>query len=72
MKVQVGIVGMKDTTVTMYLYEGDAEVQNMTKKNWKAVALAIVRRKLKTAVFPISIAQPEWDLHEKIENTEQV
>lgn len=68
MKVQVGIVGMKDTTVTMYLYAGDSEVQNMTKKNWKAVALAIVRRKLHVQVFPIDIAHPEWDLPEKIDN----
>lgn len=68
MKVQVGIVGMKYTTVTMYLYEDDSEVQNMTKKNWKAVALAIVRRKLRVAVFPIDIAHPEWALPEKIDN----
>lgn len=60
MKVKVGIVGVDNVTVTLYLARGTADTANMHKGNYQGVALAVARHKLGCTVFPIAIDEPDW------------
>lgn len=60
MKVKVGIVGVDNVTVTLYLVRGTADTANMHKGNYQGVALAVARHKLECTVFPIEIDEPKW------------
>lgn len=60
MKVKVGIVGVDNVTVTLYLARGTADTANMHKGNYQGVALAVARHKLECTVFPIAIDEPDW------------
>lgn len=47
-------------TATIWLEQGTNDTENMHKGNFKSVALAVARRRLKTDVFPVEIEEPEW------------
>jgi hypothetical protein len=60
MRIKVGIVGMKNTTVEYVLDPAmdKAELENVTPKNMAKVGLAIARRrlaKLNLVPYPIAI-----------------
>jgi hypothetical protein len=60
MRIKVGIVGMKNTTVEYVLdpVMDKAELENVTPKNMAKVGLAIARRrlaKLNLVPYPIAI-----------------
>jgi len=60
MRIKVGIVGMKNTTVEYVLdpMMDKAELENVTPKNMAKVGLAIARRrlaKLNLVPYPIAI-----------------
>lgn len=57
MRMKMGIVGVKNVTVTMFLdRQMDAkELQNVTPRNKDKVATAVCRKALDTQVFPIEV-----------------
>lgn len=60
MKVKVGIVGVNAVSITLILAENTRDTANMHTGNYQAVALAVAKRRLDCAVFPIEIDRPAW------------
>lgn len=58
MRIQVGIVGQPNVTVTLFKDKAldRSDLENVTDKNAERVGLAIARKTLDAQVFPISVS----------------